>query len=54
MTAAVLLARSGAIDPGQIGAERPRLESAQFVRKLSHARIRTTDFEDTHPVTGHQ
>jgi uncharacterized protein len=39
----------GAIDPGQIGAERPRLESAQFVRKLSHARIRTSDFGDTHP-----
>jgi hypothetical protein len=25
-----------------------------FVRKLSHARIRTTDFGDTHPATGHQ
>jgi hypothetical protein len=29
-------------------------KSIQFVRKLRHARIRTTDFGNTHAATGHQ
>ena len=29
-------------------------KSSQFVRKRSHAWIRTTDFGNTHPATDHQ